>query len=113
MLYFGFGSEDVHMILDAPDKEAVAAAALTAGATGITTNIRTSLLLLPEGIGQASQRGRQLPTSWPVGMDNRKDTGRPLRSLGAFPFLTATARTGFAVPVLVPYDVFRERSWVK
>ena len=33
-IYFGFGSEDVHIIIDAPDNIAVAAATLTAGAAG-------------------------------------------------------------------------------
>ncbi len=55
-LYFGFGSEDVHMIIDAPDNIAVAAATLTAGAAGAATNVRTSVLLTPEDIDQAAEK---------------------------------------------------------
>ena len=55
-MYFGFGSDDVHMIIDAPDNVAVAAATLTAGAAGAATNMRTSVLLSPEDIDRASEK---------------------------------------------------------
>jgi uncharacterized protein with GYD domain len=55
-LYFGFGSDDVLMIVEAPDNVAVAAASLTAGAAGAATNIRTSVLLTPEDLDRASEK---------------------------------------------------------
>ena len=54
--YYAFGSDDVHMILDAPDNVSVAAVSLTAGAGGAATNIRTTVLLTPEEIDQAVQK---------------------------------------------------------
>ena len=54
--YFAFGSDDVHMILDAPDNVSVAAVSLTAGAGGAATNIRTTVLLTAEEIDQAVQK---------------------------------------------------------
>ncbi len=55
-MYFGFGSDDVHIIIDAPDNVAVAAATLTAGAAGAATSMRTSVLLSPEDIDRASEK---------------------------------------------------------
>ena len=55
-MYFGFGSDDVHIIIDAPDNVAVAAATLTAGAAGAATSMRTSVLLSPEDIDEASEK---------------------------------------------------------
>ncbi len=54
--YYAFGSDDVHMILDAPDNVSVAAVTLTAGAGGAATNIRTTVLLTPQEIDQAVQK---------------------------------------------------------
>ncbi|MDP6579100.1 MAG: GYD domain-containing protein [Vicinamibacterales bacterium] len=54
--YFGFGSDDVYMILDAPDNVSVAAASVTTGAAGAATNVRTSVLLTPEDIDQAVRK---------------------------------------------------------
>ena len=54
--YYAFGSDDVHMILDAPDNVSVAAVSLTAGAGGAATDIRTTVLLTPEEIDQAVQK---------------------------------------------------------
>ena len=54
-LYYMFGSEDVVCIFDAPDDEAVAAAAITVGSTGMV-GIRTTVLLTPEQIDDATKR---------------------------------------------------------
>lgn len=51
--YYGFGADDVHMIVEAPDNISVAAVSLTAGAGGAATNIRTTALLTAEDIDQA------------------------------------------------------------
>jgi len=51
--YYGFGSDDVHMIIDAPDNVSVAAVSLTAGAGGAATNIKTTALLTAEDIDKA------------------------------------------------------------
>jgi uncharacterized protein with GYD domain len=53
--YFGFGSDDFYLIVDAPDHASVAAATLTAAATG-TSRLRTVVLLTPEDIDAASQK---------------------------------------------------------
>ena len=54
--YYGFGSDDVYMIIDAPDNVSVAAVSLTAGAGGTATNIRTTVLLTPEEVDRAAQK---------------------------------------------------------
>jgi uncharacterized protein with GYD domain len=53
--YFGFGSDDFYLIADVADHASVAAAALTAGASG-TSRLRTVVLLTPEDIDAASQK---------------------------------------------------------
>ncbi len=50
--YFAFGGDDVVAIFDAPDDEAVAAAAITIGASGMV-GTRTTVLLTPEQIDHA------------------------------------------------------------
>ncbi len=52
--YFGFGTDDFYVVIDAPDHAAMAAAALTIGAAGRTT-ARTIVLLTPEDIDRAAQ----------------------------------------------------------
>jgi uncharacterized protein with GYD domain len=51
-LYFALGSDDVVLIVEAPDNVAVAAVSLSAGATGLV-NIRTTPLLTVEEIDKA------------------------------------------------------------
>jgi uncharacterized protein with GYD domain len=53
--YFAFGGTDVYALIDLPDNEAAAAAALTIGASG-AANIRTVVLLTPEEIDAAGQQ---------------------------------------------------------
>ena len=52
--YFAFGSEDFYIIVDAPSNAAVAAAALTAAASG-AVNPRTVVLLTPEEVDAATK----------------------------------------------------------
>ena len=51
-MYFAFGSDDVVMIVDAPDNIAIAAMSLTAAASGMVS-IRTTALLTAEEVDQA------------------------------------------------------------
>jgi len=52
--YFAFGSDDFYIIVDAPGNAAVAAAALTAAASG-AVNPRTVVLLTPEEVDAATK----------------------------------------------------------
>jgi uncharacterized protein with GYD domain len=56
--YFSFGEYDVLAILDLPDDEAAAAVALAVDAAGGAT-ARTTVLLTPEQIDQASKRSAE------------------------------------------------------
>src|SRR3954453_2332226 len=56
--YFGFGDYDVHAILDLPDDEAAAAVALAVDAAGGAT-ARTTVLLTPEQVDEASRRATE------------------------------------------------------
>lgn len=51
-LYFTFGSDDVVVIVEAPDNIAAAALSLSVGSTGLV-NIRTTPLLTVEEVDQA------------------------------------------------------------
>ncbi|MGW0231994.1 GYD domain-containing protein [Actinopolymorpha singaporensis] len=53
--YFCFGKHDVLAILDLPDDEAAAAVAMVVDAAGGAT-VRTTVLLTPEQIDEASKR---------------------------------------------------------
>jgi uncharacterized protein with GYD domain len=52
--YFAFGTDDFYIIVDAPSNAAVAAAALTAAASG-AVNPRTVVLLTPEEVDAATK----------------------------------------------------------
>jgi uncharacterized protein with GYD domain len=51
-VYFALGSDDVIVIVDAPDNVAITAVALSVGSTGLV-NIRTTPLLTVEEVDQA------------------------------------------------------------
>jgi len=51
-VYFALGSDDVIVIVDAPDNVAITAVALSVGSTGLV-NIRTTPLLTVEELDQA------------------------------------------------------------
>lgn len=53
--YFAFGEDDAFVILDAPDNASVAAAALTINASG-TVQTRTTVLMTPEEVDQATKK---------------------------------------------------------
>jgi uncharacterized protein with GYD domain len=54
-LYYAFGENDVYLIIDAPDNVSVAAATLVASASG-AVNVKTTVLLTPEEIDQATKK---------------------------------------------------------
>ena len=54
-MYFAFGDSDVYAIIDAPDNVSASRAALTVGATG-AVNVKTTVLLTPEDVDQATQQ---------------------------------------------------------
>ena len=53
--YYTFGEDDVALIVEAPDNISMAGALLAVGAAGAATRIRTTVLLTPEEIDQATQ----------------------------------------------------------
>jgi uncharacterized protein with GYD domain len=53
--YFAFGESDAYLIVDAPDPAVVAALNLTVNGSG-TTRIKTTVLLTPEELDQASKK---------------------------------------------------------
>ena len=54
--YFAFGESDVFIVVDAPDNASVVAASLTAAAAGVVANFRTTVLLTPEELDQATKK---------------------------------------------------------
>ena len=53
--YFALGESDVFLLVDAPDNASVVAVSLTTAAAGVVTNLRTSVLLTPEDMDQATK----------------------------------------------------------
>jgi uncharacterized protein with GYD domain len=53
--YFAFGKNDAYLIVDAPDHITVAATNLVVNASG-AASVRTTVLLTPEEIDQASKK---------------------------------------------------------
>lgn len=53
--YFAFGKNDAYLIVDAPDHISVAAMNLAVNASG-AASIKTTVLLTPEEIDQASKK---------------------------------------------------------
>jgi len=53
--YFAFGKNDAYVIVDVPDPVSVAAMALVVNASG-AASVRTTVLLTPEEIDQASKK---------------------------------------------------------
>ncbi len=54
--YFAFGESDVFLLVDAPDNASVVAVSLTTTAAGGVTNLRTTVLLTPEDMDQATKK---------------------------------------------------------
>ncbi|MGH9319649.1 MAG: GYD domain-containing protein [Vicinamibacteria bacterium] len=53
--YFAFGDHDAYVIVEAPDNLSIAAASLAVTASGLVTT-KTSVLLTPEEIDQATRK---------------------------------------------------------
>lgn len=53
--YFAFGDDDAYVIIDMPDNVSVAALAMTVNASG-AASAKTTILLTPEEVDQASQK---------------------------------------------------------
>jgi uncharacterized protein with GYD domain len=54
--YFGFGSTDVYVVIDAPDNVAVAALSMSVGAAGAVSRLKTTVLLTPEEVDRATKK---------------------------------------------------------
>lgn len=61
--YFAFGEYDLYSVVEVPDHAAMAAAAMTIGASG-ALRVRTVVLITPEELDQASKKS---PTYQPPG----------------------------------------------
>jgi uncharacterized protein with GYD domain len=64
--YFGFGSDDAYVLVDAPDNASAAAISLTASAAG-GANARTIVLLTPEEIDKAAEKAKNAQYTPPGG----------------------------------------------
>jgi uncharacterized protein with GYD domain len=53
--YFAFGGDDAYCVLELPDHETAAALSMTVSSSGAGT-VRTTVLLTPEQVDQATQR---------------------------------------------------------
>lgn len=54
--YFAFGTDDVFVVVDAPDHEAMASVAGTVTQTGVLSSYETVVLLTPEQLDAAASR---------------------------------------------------------
>lgn len=52
--YFGFGADDVYVVVDLPDSTSAAALALQVGSSGMV-GVRTVVLLTPEDVDEAAK----------------------------------------------------------
>ena len=57
-LYFGFGSDDVYVIVDAPDNVTMVAVSLAVAATG-AVRLKTTVLITPEEMDRATKKNVQ------------------------------------------------------
>lgn len=55
-MYWGFGTSDVYVIVDAPDNVSAAAFALAIGATGAAAHYKTTVLLTADEVDQAAKK---------------------------------------------------------
>jgi uncharacterized protein with GYD domain len=55
-MYYGFGTSDVYVIVEAPDNVSVAAFALAVGATGALAHFKTTVLLTTDEVDQAAKK---------------------------------------------------------
>lgn len=62
-MYFAFGDTDVFVIVDLPDHVSAVAGSLVGNATG-TVKISYTVLITPEEVDQAAEKGRQLAAAY-------------------------------------------------
>jgi uncharacterized protein with GYD domain len=55
-MYYGFGTSDVYVIVEAPDNVTAAALALAVGATGALAHYKTTVLLTTDEVDQAAKK---------------------------------------------------------
>jgi uncharacterized protein with GYD domain len=55
-MYYGFGTNDVYVIVEAPDNVTAAALALGVGVTGALAHYKTTVLLSVEEVDQAAKK---------------------------------------------------------
>lgn len=54
--YYAFGSDDIHVILDVPDQASMTAIVLAVGSTGAVSDLRTTILITPEEVDEATRK---------------------------------------------------------
>jgi len=59
-LYWGFGTDDVYGIIEAPDNVSAAAFALAVGGTGALGHFKTTVLLTADEVDQATKKSAGL-----------------------------------------------------
>jgi uncharacterized protein with GYD domain len=59
-MYYGFGTSDVYVIVEAPDNVSAAALALAVGATGALAHYKTTVLLSTDEVDQAAKKSSGL-----------------------------------------------------
>ena len=59
-MYYGFGTSDVYVIIEAPDNVSAAAMALAVGATGALAHYKTTVLLTIDEVDQAAKKSTGL-----------------------------------------------------
>jgi len=55
-IYYGFGTSDVYVIVEAPDNVSAAALALAVGVTGALAHYKTTVLLTTDEVDQAAKK---------------------------------------------------------
>jgi uncharacterized protein with GYD domain len=59
-MYYGFGTSDVYVIVEAPDNVSAAALALAVGATGALAHYKTTVLLTTDEVDAAAKKSSGL-----------------------------------------------------
>ena len=59
-MFFSLGKDDFHILCELPDNASAAAIAMIVGATGATTNYRTTVLLTPDEAMQAMTKAKSM-----------------------------------------------------
>jgi uncharacterized protein with GYD domain len=59
-MYYGFGTSDVYVIVEAPDNVSAAALALAVGATGALAHYKTTVLLTTDEVDAAAKKSTGL-----------------------------------------------------